>query len=74
MNDKKYVQVRFRMPIEDFEVYESEAKELEKQHGIKSSGTDRVRAEAIKQAKAKKKLLPVEDDINDVMAVFRNME
>ncbi|MDQ0976514.1 hypothetical protein QFZ31_006392 [Neobacillus niacini] len=54
MADKKYVEVRFKVLIEDFEPYEAEAKEFQDQHGTETSGTARIKAEVIKQAKIKR--------------------
>ncbi len=76
MTDKKYVEIRFRMPIEDFEPYEQEAKELKDKHNIETSGTARVKAEAQKQAQIKRGKLNKSvstDDFEDVMAVFKNI-
>lgn len=72
MTDKKYVEIRFRLPIEYFEVYETEAKELEDKNGIKTSGTALVRAEAIKQAK--EKLVLQKPKRKSVLDVFEGLE
>ncbi|MDP9742843.1 UNVERIFIED_ORG: hypothetical protein QFZ59_004673 [Bacillus sp. B2I3] len=53
-DEKKYVEIRFRMPIEEFEEYEIEANEITKELNQYVSPTSRVRADAIKQAGIKR--------------------
>ncbi|MGG0789267.1 hypothetical protein ABE132_11150 [Peribacillus simplex] len=53
-DEKKYVEIRYRMPIEDFKEYEIEADEITKELNQYVSPTSRVRADAIKQAGIKR--------------------
>lgn len=51
-DEKKYVEIRFRLPIEDFKEYEIEA-EKAKELGYDVSPTAQIRADARKQAQIK---------------------
>ncbi|MGG0412951.1 hypothetical protein [Peribacillus simplex] len=53
-DEKKYVEIRYRMPIEDFYEYEIEANEITKELNQYVSPTSRVRADGIKQAEIKR--------------------
>ncbi|MGG0287194.1 hypothetical protein ABEY41_19145 [Peribacillus butanolivorans] len=74
-DEKKYVEIRFKLPIEDFYEYEIEADEA-KELGYDVSPTVQVRAETIKQAKIKRqnrqKLEPPNKQPS-VMDVFKGL-
>jgi hypothetical protein len=53
MIEKKYVEIRFRLPIEDFKEYEIEANKAN-ELGYDVSPTAQIRAESIKQSKIKR--------------------
>ncbi|YCI77802.1 hypothetical protein M1D47_04030 [Bacillus sp. R1-10] len=53
-DEKKYVEIRFRLPIVDFEEYVIEANEITKTLSYDVSPTSRIRADAIKQAEIKR--------------------
>ncbi|CAH0208225.1 MULTISPECIES: hypothetical protein [Peribacillus] len=53
-DEKKYVEIRFRLPIADFEEYVIEANEITKTLSYDVSPTSRIRADAIKQAEIKR--------------------
>lgn len=71
---KKQIEIRFKIPVEYFEVYADEAKLINEQTEASMSATARVRAEAIKQAKAKLKETTSERvKESDVMSVFEGL-
>ncbi|MDG4850521.1 hypothetical protein [Peribacillus frigoritolerans] len=53
-DEKKFVEIRFRLPIVDFEEYVIEANEITKTLSYDVSPTSRIRADAIKQAEIKR--------------------
>ncbi|MFD4863667.1 hypothetical protein [Streptomyces atratus] len=66
-DEKKYVEIRYRMPIEDFEEYEIEANEITKELNQYVSPTSRVKADAIKQAGIKRQNRQVyQPNVHDV--------
>lgn len=71
---KKQIEIRFKIPAEYFEVYAEEAKLINEQTEGSMSATARVRAEAIKQAKAKLKETTSERvKESDVLSVFEGL-
>lgn len=54
MKNKKYIEIRFKLPIEDFKPYESEANKLNEKLGIKTSGTALIKRDTQIQASIKR--------------------
>jgi len=57
--NKKYIEVRFKLPVEDFAVYEAESNEA-RELGYDVSPTAQIKAETMKQAKIKRMILQIE--------------
>ncbi|MBK0009895.1 hypothetical protein IAE23_25830 [Bacillus sp. S35] len=52
---RNYIEIRFKLPVDDFEIYKSEAEEIKKL-GHNISPTAQIKAEVVKQANIKREL------------------